>query len=89
MIYASFPSFCDLEVSSAWMKEHVLRAIAVAQEEKQHLFDTEYNVYQLIIRFEEGQVELWDAIYYDEKQEPYTMTLQDFLVALNAYVPPK
>jgi hypothetical protein len=79
-----------MELGSALGKQHILRDIAVAQEEKQPTFDVEYNVYQLIIRYEERQVELWDTMmHYDEEQEPYTMTLEEFFAGLNAYVPPR
>ena len=90
MVYATFESFCACEVSSALIKQELLWEINVARIDKRPTFDVEYNVYQLIIRYEERHVELWDTMMHnDHEQEPYIMTLESFLVALKAHVPPR
>ena len=91
MIYADLNSFFACEVSSALMKQNMLWKIAVAREEKQLTFDEEYNVFQLLIRYKERHVEIWDTMMMseDEEQEPCTMTLEDFLAALKTHVPPR
>ena len=91
MIYADLNSFFACEVSSALIKQDLLWKIAVAKEEKQLTFDEEYNVFRLLIRYEEGHVELWHTLmmYEDEAQEPCAITLEDFLAALKTHVPPR
>ena len=88
MVYATFESFCVCEVSSALIKQKLLWEIDVSRTAKHPTFDVEYNVYQLIIRYEEHHVELWDTLIYDD-QEPCIMTLESFLAALKAHVPPR
>jgi hypothetical protein len=91
MIYVDLTSFFACEVSSALMKQNLLQSIAVDQDDNRSTMDVEYNVYQLIIYYQDKQVELWDTMMMgpDEEQEPFTITLEAFLAALNAYVPAK
>ncbi|TGE15801.1 hypothetical protein [Hymenobacter elongatus] len=88
MVYASLNSFCETEVSSALAKQQLLNEIAAGQKELHGTLDVEYNVYQLVIRFKDNHVELWDTMmHYDKDQEPYTTTLKAFLKELAEYVP--
>lgn len=91
MIYVDLTSFFACEVSSAFIKQDLLQSIAVGQAENRSTMDVECNVYQLIIHYHDKQVELWDTMMMgpDEEQEPFTMTFEAFLTALNAYVPAK
>jgi hypothetical protein len=89
MVYVDLTSFLEIEVSGALGKQLLLHRIAVDQAENHPTMDVEYNVYQLIIHYQDNHVEIWDTLMMgpDEKQKPLTMTLEAFLAALHAYAP--
>ncbi|MBF9238392.1 hypothetical protein I2I05_13385 [Hymenobacter sp. BT683] len=91
MVYVDLTSFFEAEVSSGSIKQELLHGIAVDQAGHRSTMDVEYNVYQLLIHYQDQQVELWDTMMMgpDEEQEPFTMPLDAFLAALHAYVPAK
>lgn len=89
MVYADLNSFFEMDVASALGKERLLAAIAAGQETPDSILDEEYNVYRLVIRFQDHHVELWDAVMaaLEDGQEPYTTTLEAFIKTSAAYVP--
>ncbi|GAA4042084.1 hypothetical protein GCM10022409_30120 [Hymenobacter glaciei] len=89
MKYADLNSFFEMDVASALGKQQLLEKIAAGQEAPDTILDVEYNVYRLVIRFQDNHVELWDAIMaaLEDGQEPYTTTLEAFVKTIEAYVP--
>lgn len=89
MVYADLNSFFEMDVAGAVGKQRLLEQIAAGQEAPDTILDVEYNVYRLVIRFQDQHVELWDAIMaaLEDGQESYTTTLEAFLSAVEAYVP--
>lgn len=92
MIYACLDSFFDMEVNSSSGsskgKQLLLQRIALDRAENKPSLNEEYNIYQLIINYQDNHVEIWDTMmYYNKDQKPLTMTLEAFIVALNAYHP--
>ncbi|MBF9141948.1 hypothetical protein [Hymenobacter properus] len=89
MIYADLNSFFEMDVACALGKQRLLEEIAAGQDALDTIFDVDYNVYRLVIRFHDNHVEFWDAIRaaLEDGQEPDTTTLEAFQKAVEAYVP--
>jgi hypothetical protein len=90
MIYAELSSFFEIEVSSQLVKQVLLDTIKYHMQKGNLLMDIEYNVYQIIIKYHENEVEIRDWIISpDDAQEPCTLSLDTFLQALKEYTPRK
>jgi hypothetical protein len=90
MIYAELNSFFDTETSSNKAKQLIINTIESDVQKGNLLMDVEYNIYQLIIRYNEKEVEIWDWIVSpDEAQEPCSISLDAFVQALKEYIPSK
>ena len=90
MVYAVINSFFEIEVSSNLAKQVLLDAIDSDMQKRNLLMDIEYNVYQLIIKYNDNEVEIWDCIVSPNKeQEPCILSLDAFVQALKGYIPRK
>ncbi|TGE24084.1 hypothetical protein E5K00_02395 [Hymenobacter aquaticus] len=88
MLYVDLDSFFEIEVASALHKQQLLEAIAAGLEAPNTTFEEEGNVYRIIIRFTDNHVKIWDTIMGapENKQVPYTTTLEAFSKLLKEYV---
>jgi hypothetical protein len=89
MLYVSLNSFFDTEVAYELGKQQLLEAIAAGLEAPNTIFEEEGNVYRIVIRFMDNHVEIWDTMMEapEDKQVPYTTTLDAFSKSLKEYVP--